>query len=611
MSKDEVGTARMRRVSQRILSNDHQESAPAAAGRWLRQRARTVCSYSMVKRRIPVLLWLPNYQWSFLPFDIIAGVTVTLTAIPQSIAYGILSNLGPQYGIYSNIMGCLAYAVFGSVKDVTIAPTSLTAIMVQVIVQELHYGTALLTFLAALITISFGVLNLGVLVRFISIPVIMGFTTAACFTIGSAQVRSLLGIKTQGKRADFVTSWDNVFTHLNEVRLADALLGCSSILLLVIMKLSKDLGEGRSRTFFKYFALLRNATIVVIGVTLAYCLTSDIDNPTFLLTGHVQAGFPAFQVPPFSYTNDNGTVYGFGDMLAVMRTSIITIPLVTTLEIVSVGKAFSKGKSIDATQEMFALGMSNLLVSFCSPLPVAGSFTRSALNHSSGVRTTLSCAITAVMLMISLALLTDVLYYIPKATLAAIVISAMAYMIDWEEIWNIWRTKKLDMIPFLATALACLFYELDYGILVGIGINCCFLLYLMSTPRLTVELMEIANLRVLLVNIDQSLAFSAVDRLRGWILKQIERHDDVELVVIDGSNVHFIDMTVAKSFAEMEHDLQMRQVRLLLWRFEPEIACTLLRLREELFLPILRTDLELQDAVTRWKHLHYLPTDVS
>uniref|UniRef100_A0A182JIQ7 Uncharacterized protein n=1 Tax=Anopheles atroparvus TaxID=41427 RepID=A0A182JIQ7_ANOAO len=151
----------------------------------------------------------------------------------------------------------------------------------------------------------------------------------------------------------------------------------------------------------------------------------------------------------------------------------------------------------------------------------------------------------------------------------------------------------------------------DYGILVGIGVNCCFLLYLMSTPRLTVERLQISELRVLLIGIDQSLAFSAVERLRDWTLKQVERYDGIDLVVIDGFNVHFIDMTTAKTFVEMAQDLQMHQTRLMLWRFEADIAYAMLRMRKELFLPMLRADAQLPAAISRWKHLHYLPSDDS
>uniref|UniRef100_A0A8W7JW36 STAS domain-containing protein n=1 Tax=Anopheles albimanus TaxID=7167 RepID=A0A8W7JW36_ANOAL len=592
---------------ERILTNDYRENIPPLS-EFIHRKARHVCSLSMVKKRLPVLSWAASYQWSYLLFDTIAGVTVALTAIPQSIAYGILSNMSPEYGIYSNVMGCIGYALLGSVKDVTIAPTSLTAILVQGIVSELHYGTALLAFLSAIITITFGVLNLGILVRFISIPVVMGFQTAACLTIGSAQLRSLLGISTKGNGSDFVSSWSNVLTHLNEVRLADSLLGVGSIVFLLLFRLTKNAEICRTRSFFKYAKLLSNAIVVVIGATLAFLLTTDIDHPVFHLTGLVKAGLPTFQLPPFSYTNENGTVYTFGEMIGVMRTTIITIPLVTTLEIVSVGKAFSRGKLIDATQEMIALGVSNLLVCFCSPVPVAASFTRSAINSSSGVRTPLGCAITATVLMLSLALLTDALYYIPKATLASVVITAMLFLVDYEEIGNIWRTKKLDMVPFLATALSCLFYELDYGILIGIAVHCGFLLYLVSSPRLTAEVCLASDSCVLLIRIDQSLAFSSAELLRDWILERIAEHGThFDLVVIDGQNVHFLDMTVAKNIVSIEQDLRTRRISLMLWRFEEGVAFTLLRMQKELFFPLLRADNELEQAVSRWKHLHASP----
>lgn len=203
-------------------------------------RIRSLCSLGTVRRRVHVLQWLPKYRVQYLLSDVIAGVTVTLTAIPQSIAYGILANLEPQDGIYSNLVGCFMYFLFGSVKDVTVAPTSIMAIMVQGVVLRLGPGAALLTLLAGAVTFLFGVLNLGFLVRFISMPVITGFTTAACLTIGSAQLRSLFGISSKGKGSDFIDAWENVIHNIGQTRLWDTLLGFSSIAFLVIFRVGCD-----------------------------------------------------------------------------------------------------------------------------------------------------------------------------------------------------------------------------------------------------------------------------------------------------------------------------------------------------------------------------------
>ncbi|XP_062557985.1 sodium-independent sulfate anion transporter-like [Armigeres subalbatus] len=561
---------------------------------------RSICTTATVRRRIHVLEWLPKYQFNYILPDIIAGITVTLTAIPQSIAYGILANLQPQDGIYSNLVGCFMYFLFGSVKDVTVAPTSIMAIMIQKIVTTLGPGSALLTLLAGGVTFLFGILNLGILVRFISMPVITGFTTAACLTIGSAQLRSLFGISSKGKSSDFIDAWENVIQHIGETRLWDALLGFSSIAFLVILRLTKDCGQGQWKTFFKYLALLRNAMVVIIGGLLAYGFSLGGSQP-FILTGHVEAGLPPFHVPPLSVTN-NGTYYGFSDMISVMGTSIITIPLVSTLEIISIGKAFSKDKTVDATQEMLALGICNMAVAFFSPLPVAGSFTRTAINNSSGVKTSLGCAITSALLLLSLAVLADAFYYIPKATLASVVISAMIFMVDYRGIAEVWRVKKLDMIPFLATVLACILLGLDYGILCGIAINCCILLYLISVPKIDLHLSLVEEIRILLVRPTTDLTFSSAEQLRDLVVQSVVKDYDttVELVVLDGSRVNFVDTTAVKNVASLENDLSSRQVGLVLWRWHRSAAGGLVRLRDGLRV-LLSSAESLEGAVQQWK----------
>ncbi|XP_055632189.1 sodium-independent sulfate anion transporter-like [Toxorhynchites rutilus septentrionalis] len=578
---------------------DYRERLPNV-GELIVPHIYSACSWSTVRTRVHVLQWLPKYHAKYLLSDIIAGVTVTLTAIPQSIAYGILANLQPQDGIYSNLIGCLMYFLFGSVADVTVAPTSIMAIMVQGVVTQIGPGAALLTLLAGLVTFLFGILHLGFLVRFISMPVITGFTTAACLTIGSAQLRSLFGINSAGKSSDFIDAWENVITNIGETRLWDTVLGFSSIAFLVIFRLIKDCGQGHWRTFSKYLSLLRNALVVVIGASLAYGFSLNGSQP-FKLTGHVESGLPPFIVPPFSITN-NGTYYAFSDMISVMGTSIITIPLVSILEIISIGKAFSKNKMVDATQEIIALGMCNIAVAFFSPLPVAGSFTRTAINNSSGVKTSLGCVVTTVMLLLALAILADAFYYIPKATLASVVISAMIFMVDYGGIADIWRAKKIDVLPLVGTVIACVFLGLDYGILVGIAVNCCFLLYLMSAPEITMETRHIDSTNVLIVRPALDLTFSSAEYLRDRVMRTVVEayQNPIDLVVLDGSGMNFVDTTVAKNLASVVSDLQGREVGLVLWKWNRSTAGTVVRLSTR-FVPLLKNGATIDDVILKWK----------
>ncbi|XP_062543453.1 sodium-independent sulfate anion transporter-like [Armigeres subalbatus] len=565
------------------------------------KRIQSICTTSTVKRRIHVLQWLPKYRVSYIASDIIAGVTVTLTAIPQSIAYGILANLQPQDGINSNMVGCFVYFLFGSVKDVTVAPTSIMAIMIQGYVTKLGPGVSLLTLMAGGVTFLFGLLNLGFLMRFISMPVITGFTTAACLTIGSTQLRSLFGISTKGKSSDFVDAWENVIQNVGETRLWDALLGFGSIAFLLVLRLTKDSGsDNRWKTFFKYLALTRNAMVVTIGASIAYGFSINGTQP-FILTGHVAAGVPPFRIPPLSVTN-NGTYYSFSDMISIMGSSIVTIPLVSTLEIISIGKAFSKDKIVDATQEMLALGLCNMAVAFFSPLPVAGSFTRTAINNSSGVKTSLGCAVTAAMLFLAMAALADAFCYIPKATLASVVITAMIFMVDYNGMAEIWRVKKLDMVPFLGTVIACLFFGLDKGILIGIAMNCCHLLYHISTPRIEFHLSLVEDIRVLLVRPAMDLTFSSAEYMRDCVVKTVKNtcENPVDLVVLDGSRVNYVDTTAVKNLAGVESDLRSKDVGLVIWRWKRSTAGGLVRLGDK-FRALLSNDGDLNEVVLNWK----------
>lgn len=136
--------------------------------------------------------------------------------------------------------------------------------------------------------------------------------------------------------------------------------------------------------FFKYMSISRNAIVVIMGIGIAYVYYINGSEP-FRLTGEIQEGLPTFGPPPFSAELD-GKTYSFPEMVKALGLSLVTIPLVSILESVAIAKAFSKGKIIDATQEMIALGLCNIVGSFAMSIPITGSFTRTAINNASGVR---------------------------------------------------------------------------------------------------------------------------------------------------------------------------------------------------------------------------------
>jgi sodium-independent sulfate anion transporter 11 len=178
-------------------------------------------------------------------------------------------------------------------------------------------------------------------------------------------------------------------------------------------------------------------------------------------------------------------------MVEVYGLSLITIPLVSILEIIAISKAFSKGKVVDATQQMVALGLCNIASCFFQSVPITGSFTRTAVNHNSGVKTTFGGVITGIIVLLALGLLTGTFYFIPKTTLAAVVIAAMISMIETHEILEIYRTKRMDIIPFMITFGMSLWLGLEFGIVAGVLANIVLILYMTSRPQIYYKVVKV------------------------------------------------------------------------------------------------------------------------
>ncbi|KAL1488626.1 hypothetical protein ABEB36_014429 [Hypothenemus hampei] len=404
-----------------------------------------------IKSKLPILLWITTYSFSQFLHDLLAGFTVTLTQIPQGIAYAIIAGLPTQYGLYCSIMGGVVYFFFGTCKDINIGPTAILSLFVQNSVRTLGpAGGILITFLSGAVIFIAGILRLGFLVEFFSFPIISGFTTAAALSIASSQLKQLLGIP--GPASVFLEAWISFFTNITEAKKWDSILGVISIVFLFGFREIRRFGSlkhkpewSRNRnTIGKcifLFSLGGNAIVIIAGTSIAFVADKYYNATPVKLTGDVARGLPAFSLPPFTL-NYNGTYYSFGDMLAHYNSLLAFIPLVAFLGHVSIVKAFTKGKVIDNTQELIALGLCNMAGSFIQSMPVTGSFTRTAVNNASGVRTTTSGLITSFMIVISLVLLTGALKYIPKATLAAVIVVAMYYLCDFIGVVVMWKMKR-------------------------------------------------------------------------------------------------------------------------------------------------------------------------
>lgn len=195
---------------------------------------------------------------------------------------------------------------------------------------------------------------------------------------------------------------------------------------------------------------------------------------------------------------------------------------------------------------MIAVGLCNIFSSFFSAMPTTGSFTRSAVNHTSGVRSPLSGAFTGALVLLALGLLTSTFYFIPKTVLAAVIISAMIPMMEFKEIVKTFKVKRVDVIPILVTLLSCLFIGLEEGILIGVGANLMLLLYSTSRPTITMDTQTIEDHKLLVITPNQNLIFSSADFFRYKVIKYVLEHEEAEFVIINGRFIQNIDVTAVK-----------------------------------------------------------------
>ncbi|XP_001867496.2 sodium-independent sulfate anion transporter isoform X2 [Culex quinquefasciatus] len=526
-----------------------------------------------VRRRISILNWITTYDREAMVTDFIAGVTLGLTIIPQSLAYAPLAGLPSHYGLYAAFMGSLVYVIFGTVKEVSVGPTSLMALLaVQYTVDKPIDYMIMLAFLAGVVELLMGIFKLGFLVSFIPIPVTSAFTSATSIIIIGTQLKHLFGIPSNA-RGFFQTVY-SLSAKITQFSAGDLVLGGIAICFLLALRqitkipVKEDTAGGRFlKKFLWYVSLSRNALIVLITSTVAYRWSnSGEDEVPFKLSGHVKAGIPGFELPIHNVHVGNETIPYF-EVVKDLGSSLILVPLVAILANVSIAKAFTAGKIVDASQEMIALGLCNIFGSCFSAMPTCGAFTRSAVSHSSGVRTPLAGMYSAIMTLLALSLLTPYFYFIPKTTLAAVLIVSVAFMIDFSIVDTLRKASKMDTLAWFCCFSVSLFAGVEVGLLFGIFISVVGLLRTWVRPEIAQNSMERAGTRYVKLSPETGLFFPAVDFLRTKVI-QVATEQQVP-VVVDCSTVIGLDHTSAKGLKMLADELGKIKQQLVLLNLKP------------------------------------------
>lgn len=327
-------------------------------------------------------------------------------------------------------------------------------------------------------------------------------------------------------------------------------------------------------------ATARNAILVLFSSLAAYYAHQNGQSP-FILTGKVKSGLPGFSTPPFetSYLSTNGTTVdmGFVDMISELGSSIALVPIIAVLGNVAISKAFG-GSGIDATRELVALSLSNILGSFFSSIPVTGSFSRSAVNHASGVRTPIGGIYTGALVILALGVLTPYFQYIPRAALSAVIISAVIFMIEYEVVKPLWRCSRRELLTVSLTLILSLCVGVEIGLLSGVFLDVAFLVQRTARPVLTFDHCQtLSNIEYMLVKPRHSLlCFPAVEYVRNGINSAIAQHDkESNFIVLDCRNVQELDYTAAKGIGSLKKELATKGIPLIVLGPSDEVKLVL------------------------------------
>jgi MFS superfamily sulfate permease-like transporter len=639
----------------------------------------------MVLTRIfPFLGWMQGYNGKSFQTDLIAGLTVALVLIPQSMAYAQLAGLPVYFGLYAAFLPPMVAALFGSSRQLATGPVAVVSLMSAASLQPLASAgstefiaySILLALLVGVFQFSLGVLRLGLVVNFLSHPVVNGFTNAGAIIIATSQLSKFFGVDVDSAEHHYqtmidvaqaamdFTHWPTLFYGLGAVAIMVGLKKINpkipAVLVAVVlttllsyftgynkdvriplaavqmpdfaatvgefntvvkeiedlslerMNKSKELeraeqeakGHGPS---LDAIALHNEIALLSAKIkqreehngelrshlrrlkfekaqqgdqTLFYPkngvpgdMTTDhgtwrlkvsnaklkTDNLLLMgggaIIGKIPEGLPKFTLPKFEL----GTVF------KLLPTAII-ISLLGFMEAIAIAKAMAAktGQKLDPNQELIGQGLANIIGSFGSSYAVSGSFSRSAVNLQSGAVTGISSVITSIMVVITLMFLTPLLYHLPQAVLAAVIMMAVVGLINTKGFVHAWHAQKHDGIISITTFLVTLAFapHLDKGIMIGVTLSMGVFLYKSMRPVVaklsmyrdgSLQSTEQHRLRgcrhIAVVRFDGALFFANASYLDEQIIKFRTDMPDLRYVLLDASGINDIDASGEEELA--------------------------------------------------------------
>jgi len=551
------------------------ETTTLKDGDGLRQNKR---KFNFLHKVLPISKWLLEYKKEDLIGDSIAGLVVAIMLVPQSMAYAMLAGLPPQVGLYASILPILVYAVFGSSRVLAVGPVAMDSLLTLTGVaaiatvgsQEFIALALILALMIGVIQLLLGIARLGFLVNFLSHPVLVGFTSAAALVIGFSQAKHILGITVSRPEHPYEL-FLNLFNNIPSTNLATLAIGGSSILMLLYFKyfLKKNLESLNVSPSIANPISKVGALLVVLLATIAVWALGLNGDSGVKIVGDIPAGLPSLAIPTIEMSQ----------LTALFPTAII-ISIVGFMESISISTTLARKRrqKVDANQELIAVGAANISSAFTGGYPVTGGLSRSVVNSTAGANTNLASIFTAVLIAVTVLFLTPLFYYLPQATLGAIVIVAVASLFDFKSFKHIWAYNKMDAVALLATFFGVLIISIQAGIGIGVATALMLYLYRTSKPHFAVvgRVGDTEHFRNILrhnvktcpetfaVRIDESLYFANTKELEKILLNAVAEEPKLKNIVLICSAVNFIDASALDTLQRVIEELNEAGVRIYL-----------------------------------------------
>lgn len=513
-----------------------------------------------IKNSLPIFEWLPAYKKAEFKGDLWAGLTVGVLLIPQGMAYAMIAGLPPIYGLYAAFLPQVVYSIFGTSRQLSVAPVAMISLLIGAGISELAdqgsdayiHLAILLALIVGILQLLFGLFRMGFLVNFLSQPVISGYTSSAAIIIGLSQLKHLLGIDIPSSNLIHKVIY-NTSMQIDQLHIITVLIGVASIIILVFLKKISKSFPG---------------PLIMVALGVAAVSLFKLESLGVKIIGFVPEGLPDVALPKVSMVD-----------ISNLLPLALLISLVSFMESITISKVIQSRKKnykVSSNKELIGLGMANISGSFFGSFPVSGGFSRTAVNEQTGANTNLASWVSAALVGLTLLFFTPLFYNLPKVILAAIIIVSVVGLIDLKTPFLLFKTNRKDFVMLMATFLSTLLFGVQIGIITGVVLSLGLVIQRSVYPHLA-ELGKLPETNyyrnlsrfseakerkdALIFRFDSELYFANINYFKDRLEQMmIRKGDDLKVIILNAQSIYSLDSSAANGLREIVENCKIQGI---------------------------------------------------